>query len=71
MNGENCKKMELVAELAVRRFFDHYLDEVFPEQLVRVVAAHNQDVDAHSKQIRKAVKAESSRIKCWTSCIPH
>ena len=65
MDETDCKKVELVAEITVRRFFTHYLEEVFPEQLTAAITAHNQDVTAHSQQIRIAVKAESSRIKLW------
>ena len=65
MDERDCKKVELVAEVTVRRFFDHYLDEIFPEQLKRTIVAHNQDVTAHSEQIKIAVKAESSRLKLW------
>ncbi len=65
MNNDPCKKMELVAEVTVQRFFTHYLEEVFPEQLTAAITAHNKDVTAHAPQIRVAVKAESSRIRLW------
>ena len=65
MNPADCKKMELVAEVTVQRFFNHYLEEVFPEQLERAITAHNQDVTAHVQQIREAVKTESTRVKLW------
>lgn len=58
-------EMETTAELVVRRFFDHYLDEVFPEQLAQMITAHNNDVNAHTRQIRDAVHAESTRLKLW------
>ena len=53
------------AELVVRRFFQHYMDEVWPEQLETVITAHNKDVTAHAPQIKAAVTAESSHIKLW------
>ncbi len=59
------KEMELIAEIEVRRFFDIFLNEVFPQQLEAVVTAHNRDVTAHAPQIKAAIKAESSRIKLW------
>ncbi len=65
MDTEDCKKVELVAEVTVRRFFDHYLNEVFPQQLEIAITAHNKDVTAHVEQIQIAVRAESSRIKLW------
>lgn len=65
MDETDYKKVELVAEVTVRRFFTHYLEEVFPEQLMAVIAAHNKDVTAHVQQIRVAIKAESSRVKLW------
>ncbi len=57
--------MKLVAELVVRQFFAHYQDNVFPDQLIQIIAAHNSDVAAHRQQIGDAVKAESSRFKLW------
>jgi len=41
-------------ELGVRRYFDHYLAEVFPKQM----KAHNQDCSAHS-----GVSKRLSRLK--------
>ena len=52
-------------ELTIRRFFTHYLEEVFPKQLAAAITAHNRDVTAHIQQIREAVKAESSKLKLW------
>lgn len=65
MDEKDCKKVELVAEITVRRYFDHYLEEVWPDQLAAAITAHNQDVTAHTEQIKGAVKAESSRLKLW------
>ena len=59
------KEVETIAELAIRRFFDHYLDNVFPEQLDRVIHAHNADAGAHKQQIQHAVRTESYRIRLW------
>ena len=64
-NEGDCKKIELVAEVTVRRFFTHYLEEVFPEQLAAAITAHNKDVTAHGQQIRVAITAESARIRIW------
>jgi len=57
--------VEMTAEITVRRFFDNYLNNVFPEQLIAVISAHNKDVTAHHEQIVSAVKAESNRVKLW------
>lgn len=43
-----------IAELEVRRYFDHYLENVFPTQM----AAHNNDSTAHS-----GVVGQVSKIK--------
>lgn len=52
-------KAELTAiddriELGVRRYFDHYLSEVFPSQM----EAHNKSVEAHG-----GIVAKFSRFK--------
>lgn len=65
MSEPNCDKMKMIAQLEVRESFDHYLTEIFPEQLERIIAAHNCDVAAHSTQIRIAVRDESTRVKLW------
>lgn len=65
MNIEDCKKVELVAQVKVQEYFNHYLEKVFPEQLERSITAHNLDVTAHSRQIKTAIKAESARIRLW------
>jgi len=65
MDDKDYKKVELIAEVTVQRFFTHYLEEVFPEQLEKAITAHNKDVTAHAEQIKGAVKAESSRIRLW------
>lgn len=36
-----------IAELEVRRYFDRYLNEVFPKQIAAVVEAHDKAADAH------------------------
>ena len=65
MDGNDCRKMELIAEVTVQRFFTHYLEKVFPEQLEKAITAHNHDVTAHTRQIRGAIRAESSRVRLW------
>ena len=59
------QQMERIARLEVQAGFAHYLTEIFPEQLERIIAAHNCDVTAHVEQIQNAVKTESARMKLW------
>jgi len=49
----------------IQQYFDHYLEAVFPDQLTRAITAHNQDVEAHKKQIQGAVRTESLRLRIW------
>ena len=49
----------------IQQYFDHYLGQVFPDQLKQAITAHNQDVEAHKKQIRGAVQSESLRVRIW------
>ena len=65
MDEATGRKIAMIAEITVQRFFTHYLEEVFPEQLERLIESHNNDVTAHTEQIRGAVKAESSRFRIW------
>jgi len=63
-NGRKTRT-EQIAELTVRKFFDHYLDEVFPQQLTAAITAHNKDVTAHEKQIKTKIQTEVQRLKIW------
>lgn len=65
MTPEECKKMEMVAEATTQRFFNHYLEEVFPKQLTATITAHNRDVTAHAPQIKGAVEMATARLKLW------
>jgi hypothetical protein len=49
MSFSDTEKQEIkdAAELEVRRYFDHYLENVFPEQVTQMVQAHNLSPDAH------------------------
>ena len=44
---DSNKKMETVAELKVRQYFDHYLTATFPKQVQAMIDAHNSDREAH------------------------
>jgi hypothetical protein len=37
-----------IAELQVNKYFDHYLTDVFPDQMIRMFGNHNQDAEAHN-----------------------
>lgn len=49
LNKQQRQEVKDIAELEVRRYFDHYLREVFPKQL----RAHDQNVFAHGGIVRK------------------
>jgi len=46
-----------IAELEVRRYFDHYLEVVFPAQVQQMVKAHDTDADAHGGVAKKVTRA--------------
>lgn len=45
-----------IAELEVRRYFDHYLTNVFPAQVEAVVKAHDDADAAHGGRIKSLDK---------------
>lgn len=47
MTKQDCKKVEMMVELGVRRYFDHYLEDIFPKQIAAVMEAHDKAADAH------------------------
>jgi hypothetical protein len=47
LSKTDAEQVSTIAELEVRRYFDHYLTEVFPGQVKAVVDAHNNDPNAH------------------------
>ena len=57
------------ADKIVRRYFDHYLHNTFPEQLDRAIGAHNIDVGAHKEQITAAVKVQTLKLQLWVGAI--
>lgn len=53
LSPEQIQQIKEIAELEVRRYFDHYLNEVFPRQLKTAIEAHDSDDRAHgSVEIR-------------------
>jgi len=59
------EQVERVSELVVRRVFTHFMDDVLPEVLERVVGSHDRDGRAHSLQIKTAISTETTRMKLW------
>jgi hypothetical protein len=41
------EQVKEIAELEVRRYFDHYQTEIFPVQLKTIIEAHDNDDEAH------------------------
>lgn len=54
---ENIQQVKEIAELEVRRYFDHYQTEVFPGQLRTIIEAHDADDKAHG-----SVEARVNRV---------
>lgn len=57
LSKADWEQIEARIELGVRRYFDHYLIEIFPRQM----KAHNQDCEAHGRVVRRL-----SRLK-WAA----
>jgi len=47
LSEEQVREVQRVAELEVRRYFDDYLQNVFPTQVTAVISAHHTDPYAH------------------------
>jgi hypothetical protein len=60
LTEQDCDKIKMMVELGVRRYFDHYLLEVFPDQVRQVVEAHDHDSSAHG-----GISGQFLRFK-WT-----
>lgn len=56
----DCAKMELVAEVVVGRYFDHYLEQVFPKQIEQIMSAHNDSTSAHGGVLEQFKKLKWS-----------
>lgn len=50
MTEERVKEL---AELETRRYFDMYLQDVFPDQMKLIIENHNGDRSAHGSSERK------------------
>jgi hypothetical protein len=58
MNDEDRKDVEDIARIHIHEYFDHYLCEIFPQQLDRSFAAHNSDIQAHPVQMKELFKTK-------------
>lgn len=47
LNETDKQEVQMIAELEVRQYFDHYLTEIFPKQLAVTLEAHDQNCGAH------------------------
>lgn len=59
LNQQQRQEVSDIAELAVRRYFDHYLTEVFPQQVKGIegkIRAHDVNVFAHGGIVRRFAK---------------
>lgn len=50
------KEVKEIAELEVRRYFDHYLEKVWPVQMKAAIIEHNTDPKAHGGVERRFSK---------------
>jgi len=57
LSGKQIGQVSQLAELEVRRYFDHYLTNVFPVQVEAAVRAHDQSHEAHCGRIKSLDKA--------------
>ena len=56
MTDEDRERVELMVELGVRRYFDHFLLEVFPTQVKQMIQAHDRDASAHGGAISQFLR---------------
>lgn len=52
MNAIERQQIMDIADLQINRYFDRYLTEIFPDQLDRMMQAHNSDNQAHPVQFK-------------------
>jgi hypothetical protein len=53
LTEEQRRGVEDLAELTVRRYFDHFLEEVLPKIQATVIATHDADEKAHDGVAKK------------------
>jgi hypothetical protein len=53
LSDDDIRRVREVAELEVRRYFDHYLLAVFPVQIKAVIEQHNSSKESHGAVERR------------------
>lgn len=63
LNSTQRREVEALAELSVRRYFDHYLENIFPAQIARIekevdlkIRVHNSSSHAHGRVERTVTR---------------
>jgi hypothetical protein len=56
LTQEHREQIKDIAELEVRKYFDHYQTNIFPQQLTVIIAAHNTDEAAHGGVEKKIAR---------------
>lgn len=57
LSPTQLEQVKEVAELQVRRYFDHYQTEVFPHQLKVIIETHDSDDKAHGSVEKRVDRA--------------
>jgi len=65
MNAADRKQVIDISRLQVHEYFDHYLTDVFPQQMDAIIEGHNQDAEAHEPRLSSLVKTQQqfNRLK--------
>jgi len=56
LDNEQRREVDQAAELVVRRYFDHYLEHILPQQM----ESHNRDLTAHN-----GIRQRVERQRLW------
>lgn len=57
LTEQEVERIREIAELETRRYFDHYLESVFPKQVELFIDAHNECQEAHGGVEKKVNRA--------------
>ncbi len=61
-DDDKCAIQKMM-DAKIEAYFNHYLLEIFPEQVRQIIANHDANVDAHRRQIESAVSKRFDRIR--------
>lgn len=53
LTDDDIEIIEDKVELGVRRYFDHYLESILPQQLELMFTAHDENCTAHSGIVKR------------------